>query len=111
MNLANNLAVGRKHTYSVEIVWTPPCRGPHVSVHIAAYSVGTSRRHIHKHAAILQTHTINNVIDANLVRVGWMLWNARIDDVKKFFVRRKTETVRFIQVADNDGDLVCFRVE
>src|SRR5208282_360820 len=111
MDFADEFAVGRKDVHSIVVFISPPGGRPEVSVHIAANAIRVAGRHIHKHAAILEVRAIDDIIDADLVRVVGMFGDTGIDDVEKFFVGRKADAVGLVHVGGNDSDVACFGIE
>jgi len=111
MNFADEFAVGREDVHAVVMFVSPSGGGPHVAIDIATNAIRIPRRHIDKHAAVFEVRAVDNIVDADLVRVVGMFWSAGIDDVEKLFVRRKTKAVGLVHVGGDDGDFARFGIE
>jgi len=61
--------------------------------------------------AILEPHAINDVVDANGMRVAGMARGPGIHDVELLFVGREANTVGLIHVAGDDGGFARFGVK
>ena len=125
MNPSNQSAVGGEDMHPVVVFPGPSRGGPYIAVHVAADAIGGTRRHVRKHAPILQPCAIHNVINLNRARVYrgprrqvhvagvtvGMLRRPAIHEVKQLLVRREAQAVGLIQIADDHGRDARLRVQ
>ena len=81
---------------------TPSRGGPYIAVHVTTDAVGGTRRHVHKHAPLLQSFAIHNVINPNRTWVAGMFRRTAVHDVKQLLVGREAQAVGLIEIAGNN---------
>src|SRR5580765_2458049 len=110
MDLPDQFSIRRKHMYSVVPVPSPYRRRPHISIHIATYPVGISRRHIGEKLFILQSRAIH-VVHPDRLRIAFLLRHSGIHDVYPLLLRRKTQAVRLVEIAHDHRRFPRLRVQ
>src|SRR5258708_20979359 len=111
MNLSDERAVGREDVDAVVAFSGPSGSRPGGAVGIATNAIGGAGGHVGKQAAILEPPTIDDIVNANGMRVTGMARGAGIHDVELFFVGGEADAVGLIHVAGDDGGLARLGVE